>query len=470
MPSMPLRQPILATIGTSNALPILDTITRFFAKSLPTAVQADTSDIPAPAWTLEVINALDDDYGNLAKPYELNPLIMAAIEAMRRNAGKAVLQVGYYDDDGGFEPVDHPLLEIWKAPAPGETDTTMIEHLYRSLVSSDLNGGNAFVQLIPDAAGSAIRELQPIPCHWVQWPKMGKAIGEILEYPVVGSDYGRTYAFAIPAELMLHAKIGVNTNGRAFGRTPLDAVKPELALIKLVSMYETTVLSRSGVPSFIISLLGTAAQMVNRDQIATLKSDIKRAMSGKAVGDPFVTKGEMDIKTPGFSPKDLSVAEMAELAVARVCGVLGWAPMTLKQPDTGKTYSNLVEANKASFRDAVIPFLETVAASLTKCVRMHRFAYEDMTAEPDPLLAVRFDTSQIEELAADADKIADRVTKLINAGVIEINEGRTMLGLAEMDESEMEPEDNTDASRERDDSEDDDSGDAERVQNDPAPE
>jgi len=437
-------------------MPILDNITRLFRKSLPTAVQADTADVQAPLWTVEVVNALDDDYGQLAKPYDQNPLVMACIEAMRRLATKAVLQVGYTDTGGGFEPIEHPLLEIWKCPAPGETDATMIEHLYRSIVTSDSYGGNAFVQLVPDAAGSAIRELQPIPCQWLTWPKMGKAIGEIIEYPVVGTDYGRTWTYSVPAELMLHIKTGVSTNGRAFGRSPLDAVKPELALIKLVSMYETTVLSRSGVPSFIISLLGTAAQMIGRDQIDVLKADIKRAMSGKAVGDPFVTKGEMQIQTPGFSPRDLSVAEMAELAVSRVCGVLGWAPMTLKQPDTGKTYSNLIEANKASFRDAVLPFLELVAASLTHAVRRHRFAYLDAAADPDPMLSVRFDTSQIEELADDLDKVADRISKLINGTtpVITVNEARAMLGMGDLDDTELEGLNN--AGSERNDQQNDD--------------
>lgn len=419
-------------------MPILDSITSLFTKAKPSAVEADSSSTVPSAWSIDVVNNLLDDYGSLAKPYDLNPLIAAAIDAMRRNASKAILQVGTYDEDGGFEPIDHPLLEIWKSPAPGETDTTMIEHLYRSLITSDMNGGNAFIQLVPDKGGTAIRELQPIPCGWVKWPRMGEAIGEILEYPVIGSDFARTYSMEVPAEYMLHVKVGISQYGRAYGRTPLDAVKPELALIKLISMYETTVLSRSGVPSFIISLLGTSATMIDRDQISVLKSDLKRAMSGKAVGDPFITKGEMKIDTPGFSPKDLSVEGMAELAVARVCGVLGWAPMSLKQPDTGKTYSNLIEANKASWRDAVIPFLDTVASALTKCVRSYAFAYGETTAAADPLLAVRFDVSQIEELAADADKIADRVTKLISAGVITINEGRTMIGLAKVEDDAAE--------------------------------
>ena len=142
----------------------------------------------------------------------------------------------------------------------------------------------------------------------------------------------------------------------------------------------------------------------------------------------------MKIDTPGFSPKDLSVQELAEMAVARVCGVLGWAPMSLKQPDTGKTYSNLVEANKASFRDAVIPFLELVAAQLTQAVRTLPFGYGDLLARPDANLSVRFNLDQIEELAIDQKAIADRVIGLVNAGIISINEARADLGMEEQEE------------------------------------
>jgi hypothetical protein len=164
--------------------------------------------------------------------------------------------------------------------------------------------------------------------------------------------------------------------------------------------------------------------------------------------------GEVDISTPGFSPEQLSVAKMAEMAVCRVCGVLGWAPMSLKQPDTGKTYSNLIEANKASWRDAVIPFLEQLSTALTKAVRENAFRYQDETFAADPELVVRFDTSQIEELAIDADKMAERAMRLWNngAGIIDANEARSIMGLGDMtdeqkaetesDQSDMENEDN----------------------------
>ncbi len=212
----------------------------------------------------------------------------------------------------------------------------------------------------------------------------------------------------------------------------LDSVVAEMALVKIIGQYETTVLSRSGVPSLIVSLktLGNLSDL----QLSQVQSDLARAVSGKAVGRPFVGTSEMDIKSPGFSPKDLSVSEMADLATARICGVLGWAPMSLKQPDTGKTYSNLVEANKASWRDAVIPFLDLVAGELTRLVQTLPIACDGVTSQPNPELCVRFDTSQIEELSVDRKALMDIATAGVGAGIFTINEARATLGLGELEE------------------------------------
>lgn len=420
---------------------------RIFTKATdrPTAVSVDTTDIEEAAWSVEVVNALRDDYHQLAVPYCDNPVVRAAIEAMRRNATKAVLQVGRFDDDGGFDAEDHPLTELWKRPAPGENDGTLIEHIYCGLLGNGDApiGGNAYVQIITDRdgdTGGTVKELQPIPSAWIQNPVMSReSLGKIDLYRYMGADYGRVYNEEIPPDRMIHIKQGRSTLSMAFGRSPLDAVVPDLALIKLVSLYETTVLSRSGVPSWIISLMGAHAQTYGRDQIATLQSDFKRAVSGKAVGRPIVVKGEMKLDTPGFSPKDLMIAEATMISVARVCGVLGWAPMSIKQPDTGKTYSNLVEANKASWRDAVIPFLEQVASALTHLVRTMPIGYGDVVMPPDPTLAVRFDTSQIEELAVDAKEVAARSMLLWNNGdgIIDDNEARAVNGFAEWTEEQL---------------------------------
>jgi HK97 family phage portal protein len=396
---------------------LIDRIFRKSRSDLPTSISANTADIESPAWSINVVNELTNDYDNMARPYCDNPVVRAAVEAMRRNATKAVLQVGRYDKDGGFEPVDHPLLKIWPNPCPGYTDGNLIEEAYTSLIGEE-GDGNAYIQLIADKAGDAIVELMPIPPLWVRYPLMGETVGEVMSWPVMGADWGRIYSFDVPSSQMLHIKTGRSSGGPTLGKSCLKAVAADMALIKLASIYETTILTRAGVPSMIIKILGNAGMMLNNSQIAQIQADFSRATSGRGVSRPAVTKGDVDISTPGFSPEQLSVAEMTNMAVSRVCGVLGWAPMTLKQPDTGKTYSNLIEANKASWRDAILPFLEQIATALTKAVQTMPFRYGDELFRPDDTLAVRFDVSQIEELSADMNVMAERAVKLYTAGII----------------------------------------------------
>ena len=417
---------------------LFDNIRSRFTKSLRAGVAANTADIAATSWTVDMMTGLSNDYMTLARPYNQVSVVQAAIQAMKRNATKAIMQVGRWDEDGGFVPVYHPLQQLWQRPSPGESDATVLEHLYSSLCDN----GNAYVQVIINTAGNAVTELMPIPSPWVLRPVMGESINEVLEYPVMGSDWGRSYNYSVPAELMLAFRQGRSTYAQSRGVSTLDSVVAEMALVKIIGQYETTVLSRSGVPSLIVSLktLGNLSDA----QLSQVQADLARAVSGKAVGRPFVGTSEMDIKSPGFSPKDLSVSEMADLATARICGVLGWAPMSLKQPDTGKTYSNLVEANKASWRDAVIPFLDLVAGELTRLVQTLPIACNGMTSQPDESLCVRFDTSQIEELSVDRKALMDIATAGVNAGIFTVNEARATLGLGEMEEPEeveaVEPE------------------------------
>jgi HK97 family phage portal protein len=416
---------------------IFDRIFRKSRSDLPSSITANTNDIESPGWSIDVINELAADYETFARPFGENPIVRAAIEGMRRNATKAVLQVGYIDDEGGFEPIEHPLLKIWPNPHPGYTDANLLEEAYLSLIGEE-GDGNAYIQLIDSKAGDAVTELLPIPPLWVRQPRMGESIGQVETWPVMGADWGRIYNFDVPADRMLHIKTGRSAGGPTLGRSPLRSVAADMALIKLASVYETTILTRAGVPSWIVKLIGAGGMMATPDQISVMQNDFRRAVSGKAVGRPAIFKGDIDILTPGFSPEQLSVAKMAEMAVCRVCGVLGWAPMSLKQPDAGKTYSNLIEANKASWRDAVLPFLEQLATALTKAVRANAFRYGDEFFAADPNLCVRFDTSQIEELAVDLDKMADRAVKLIGAGVVTVDEARAILGMGEMTDDQRE--------------------------------
>jgi hypothetical protein len=90
-----------------------------------------------------------------------------------------------------------------------------------------------------------------------------------------------------------------------------------------------------------------------------------------------------------------------------------------------------------------MPFLEQLAAGLTKAVQSMSFAYNGTTAAADASLVVRFDMSQIEELAVDQEMVARRAVSLSAAGIVTINEARAMLGLADMPDDDYDDDDTT---------------------------
>jgi len=71
-------------------------------------------------------------------------------------------------------------------------------------------------------------------------------------------------------------------------------------------------------------------------------------------------------------------------------------------------------------------------------VRTLPTGYDGAIAQPDSMLSVRFDTSQIEELAADTKALAERVAMLYQSDkpVITLNEARQIMGYAEIESAE----------------------------------
>jgi hypothetical protein len=66
-------------------------------------------------------------------------------------------------------------------------------------------------------------------------------------------------------------------------------------------------------------------------------------------------------------------------------------------------------------------------------VRTLPTGYDGAIAQPDNMLTVRFDTSQIEELAADTKALSDRAVALYQSGLLSLNEARQIMGYAEIE-------------------------------------
>ena len=78
----------------------------------------------------------------------------------------------------------------------------------------------------------------------------------------------------------------------------------------------------------------------------------------------MVLEGGLDWKAMALSPKDMDFVELKNAAAREIALAFGVPPMLLGIPGDN-TYANLAEANRALWRQTVIPLVRRVADDLS---------------------------------------------------------------------------------------------------------
>ena len=77
----------------------------------------------------------------------------------------------------------------------------------------------------------------------------------------------------------------------------------------------------------------------------------------------MVLEGGLDWKTIALSPRDMDFIELKHVAAREIALAFGVPPMLLGIPGDN-TYSNLAEANRALWRQTIVPLVRRVADEL----------------------------------------------------------------------------------------------------------
>ena len=135
----------------------------------------------------------------------------------------------------------------------------------------------------------------------------------------------------------------------------------------------------------------------------------------------MLLEGGLDWKQMGFSPKDMDFMEARNGAARDIALALGVPPMLLGIPGDN-TYSNYQEANRAFWRQTVLPIVNRLANSLQNWL--------------GPVwsgdLRLGFDRDAVEALATDREALWTRVNQ---ADFLTVNEKRTATGYGEISAS-----------------------------------
>lgn len=340
------------------------------------------------------------------QPYEYNRAVRCAY-LDNPVAHRAVRLVADGIAGAPLAPTDPALAALVTATSAGQS-------LLETLASQMLLHGNAYIQILKDAAGWPIElfALRPERVTVIPgkngWPTgIAYRVGEqVLNIPMVDGD-------ASPN--IIHIK-GYNPVDDHYGSGCLTAADQAVATHNAAAGWNRALLENAARPSGALVYDAAAGGGLSTDQFERLREELNHAFAGGAnAGRPMLLEGGLKWQSLSMSPADMDFAALKAAAARDIGLAFGVPPMLLGLPGDS-TYNNYKEANKALWRLTLLPLAAKLFAALREGL---------VTWFPDAPLAI--DIDRVPALAEDRQALWTQVN---SAAFLSDAEKRVMLGLA----------------------------------------
>ncbi len=328
------------------------------------------------------------DYATLAKVgYMRNPIVNRCVRMIAEGAASAELLLY----QGGQEFDDHPVLKTLRRPNSRQSGKVFMETLFGHLLVS----GNAYVEMI--ALDGSPRELHALR------PDRVKVLADQGGWP-------RGYEYSTGGKIARHM---VDDQGNSpvlhlslfhplddqYGFPPLQAALMALDVHNAASQWNKSLLDNSARPSGALIYSAKDGNNLSEDQFDRLKRELEEGYTGsQRAGRPLLLEGGLDWKAMGYSPRDMDFMQAKNGAARDIALAFGIPPMLLGIPGDN-TYSNYREANRAFWRQTVLPMLGRSLDAMSHWFSGH--LGED--------IRLHFDMDKIEGLSIERDGLWKRV-------------------------------------------------------------
>ncbi len=221
-----------------------------------------------------------------------------------------------------------------------------MEQFYGFLLVS----GNAYLHAV--ALGGEIRELHALRPDRVKVIPGADGWPEAWEYAAGGRTVriGGEPAAGVAAVLQLKLFHPVNDY---YGLSPIEAAATAIDIHNAAAKWNKALLDNSARPSG--ALVYTTGGSLTGDQFQRLKGELETTFQGaRNAGRPLLLEGGLDWKAMSLSPRDMDFIEAKHAAAREIALAIGVPPMLLGIPGDN-TYANYAEANRAFWRQTVLP-------------------------------------------------------------------------------------------------------------------
>ncbi|MFC7053823.1 phage portal protein [Hansschlegelia quercus] len=377
-------------------------LSRFF-RSAPTRKSSALGALIALSGGGAAVWSARDPVSLAREGYQKNPIVHRAVRMVAEAASSVPLVL----TEGDSEHEAHPLIALLARPDGRLGRPGLIETVVANLLVS----GDAYLEaVVVDGEPRELHALRPDRMRLIAgadgWP-------EAYEYRC-GAEVARYDQRAEPVPPILHITLHHPLDDH-YGLSPLEPAAAAIDLHNAASAWNKALLDNAARPSGALVYKGPEGQGLSDDQVERLKTELEAQFSGAAnAGRPLLLDGGLDWRPMALTPQEMDFLQAKNAAARDIALVFGVPPMLLGIPGDA-TYANYAEANRALWRQTVIPLLTRVARSLAGWLGPAWDA--ELTLTPD--------LDAIEALSTEREALWRRVT---DADFLEEDEKRAAVG------------------------------------------
>ncbi|KQT58176.1 portal protein [Methylobacterium sp. Leaf456] len=291
------------------------------------------------------------DYAALAREgFQRNAVVHRAVRLVAEAAATLPLTLAGADDA-------HPLIALLARPNPREGGAGFLDRVYGHLLVS----GNAYLEAVAiDGVPRELFCLRPDRMRVVAgsdgWPVA-------YEYSVGGRSVRYEQDGAVPP--ILHLTL-FNPLDDHYGLSPMEAAAVPLDIHNAAGAWNKALLDNAARPSGALVFAPSTGASLSDTQFTRLKAELETSYQGAGnAGRPLLLDGGLDWRPLSLSPKEMDFVEAKAAAAREIALAFGVPPLLLGLPGDN-THANYAEANRAFYRQTVIPLVRRTADSIAR--------------------------------------------------------------------------------------------------------
>ncbi|OJY67475.1 MAG: phage portal protein [Sphingobium sp. 66-54] len=347
--------------------------------------------------------------GNWPQGYEaqikaavlVNPVAQRALRLVSEAAGSVALSATADDP----AQAGRALRLVQARPAGQGLVETLAAHV--------LLHGNGYAQIGHGADGQPAR-LYALRPDRVRIEQDGQGWPAAYRYRAGERDVRYASEDAAGRTAIIHIR-ALNPADDHYGLGCLGAAAGAVAIHNNATRWNNALLDNAARPSGAMVYEPKDGGVLSSDQFDRLKDELAAAFQGSDnAGRPMLLEGGLRWQSMSLSPHDMDFVELKAAAARDIALAFGVPPVLVGLPGDS-TYANYREANKALWRQSVLPLADKILGGLAQGLRPFM-----------PGLRLCVDLNNVPALVDDRAQLWDRVA---GADFLSDAEKRAMLGL-----------------------------------------